>query len=220
MACDSHGNILVTRSAALSAPDTRPVALTVKLNPDGVPLWTNRYEKGMDRHTGLIPQAVTTDRFGNVFVATFSSRLLVNTPKRQRAAQRVTVLSYSAGGRLRWARHLKDDDALAYVITPHVLATDSDGSVYVSGARPLPVRRPGDVPVCGIHTARFTAKGEMAWRKRHTAGVRSNYALRFVRSNPARVTLHLDEALDPVTAAGSPWLRTSINYLKEEDEED
>jgi hypothetical protein len=220
VAFDPDGNVLVTSSVALNETNGRPVVRTVKLNAEGVPLWTNRFEKGMDRHTGIIPQSVVSDRFGNVFVAGFSSRVIASTLTRTRAAQRMTILSYSPKGRLRWVRHLRDRDPLAYMITPRTLMTDPEGGVYITGARPLPPRFIGDTPSCGIHTARFTWKGELVWRKRHSLGVRGSYAVRFVRANPARVTLHLDEALNPTGPEGSPWLRTSINYLKDEDEED
>jgi hypothetical protein len=219
VAFDRDGNVIVTRSVALNETNARPVVLTVKLNGEGVPLWTNRYEKGMDRHSGIIPQAVVADRFGNVFVAGFSSRLIVNTSTRQRAAQRLTVLAYGPRGRLQWVKHILDKDKLAYLVSPHQLSTDVEGGVCITGTRPLAPKLIGEEPALGLQTARFNWKGTRAWLKRHSLGAWRSHNVQFVRTKPTRVTVHLDEGLD-ATVEGAPWRRTTVEYFKAVLEED
>lgn len=116
VAVDSSGNVLVTASVASGSGNWDYI--TTKLSNDGVPLWTNRYDGGVNDNT----KAIALDSAGNVFVTghSFTSTNYY-----------FATVGYSAAGAPLWTNRYNrpggsDDRAIA-------MAVDRNGNVFVTG---------------------------------------------------------------------------------------
>src|SRR6185503_13723950 len=67
---DPAGNVIVTGPSDIT--NGPPVAITTKFDANGDLLWTYIYDKSFAEGEGVIPDAITTDGRGNIFVATLT----------------------------------------------------------------------------------------------------------------------------------------------------
>jgi hypothetical protein len=117
---DDEGSVCATGIT----PDGQDIR-TWKLSPDGGLVWERTY----DGPSGLKdePEAITTDRFGNVIVVGLSVDSAVGEP-----VEVYATLVYSAGGELlrdHRYRHMGSN----YFGAAQAVGTDSEGCIYLTG---------------------------------------------------------------------------------------
>lgn len=104
MALDSEENLILLVQSENDIPGIDMV--TLKYDPQGNVLWTNRYEDGFVR-----PKALAIDEFNNIYVA----------------GGGITTIKYNTDGTEEWIEHYYDASEVRDI------AVDHDGNVYVTG---------------------------------------------------------------------------------------
>jgi hypothetical protein len=155
VAVDACGKVFVTGESRIPGPPYDYDYLTVAYSGDGVPLWTNRYNRPLSFDDQA--RAIAVDRIGNVFVTGYSgydgatiaysgagvplwtnryngpeSGIAVDVAGNVLVSGSATI-AYSNGGVALWTNH-HPSFALALGRTGNVFITGPSGTVACSGA--------------------------------------------------------------------------------------
>lgn len=158
-AVDAAGNVHVTAlgNGYIGTPVEGLMSLTVKIGPEGKPLWSQQY-----RPTGgEVPAALAVSPSGDVCV-------VGRVPSPNGLADIVTV-KYTREGAQAWDRHFGSTNELS-AEQSRAVAFDQDGSIYVTG---------GGTP--GFVTLKYDSNGTLLWSALYQpANTGEQYANRIV----------------------------------------
>lgn len=186
LALDGLGNAYVTGYSM----NTNGVydAATIKYSPNGMPLWTNRFNDSVSN--GAAPQGLVADADGNAFLLVGNFYVVSGVP-------RCTLLKYDPAGNLAWVRHYNDpanieDNPVALARTPSgdlVVACSSQGSPTGEDYAVL----------------KYTSDGDCLWTNRYDRRFLDQPAS--LALDPAGNVVVTGDSLDP-----SPHLYVTIRY--------
>jgi len=115
IAVDNSGNVYVTGTVSLTSPDY----VTIKYNSNGVPLWVNTYDSGIN---GIdCARSIAVDESGNVYVTGESWYY--------GSGFDYVTIKYAPNGNLLWCQRY-DGGSADY---PTAIVVDNFGNVYVTG---------------------------------------------------------------------------------------
>ena len=216
---DGAGNVVITGPSDLT--NGPPDVLTTKFDPNGGHLWTRGYSARFDEGTGVVPDAITIDRFGNIFIATFTGKSSPCCVVPFENVERRTILSFTPSGELRWTNAVPDYSSGMYPaeLALPMLATDKQGAVYFAFVHRTAPAYEGNMTV-----AKFGRHGRRQWEKKLAnvgdAFDHFNFA-RFGPVTPRRVTLYQDaihsveeDDDDEIIRSPGVWTRTELQIVE------
>lgn len=156
IAVDPLGNVYVTGESKgiINGWDSGSDILTIKYNPQGNELWTQRFHgnSSFTTYNYDTPTAIAVDEQGNVYVTGQS----IPTGNTTGFGSCITI-KYNTNGELLWTSRIGSDQG-GY---GQDIKADSDGNVYVLALAP------GSFPLPDIVTVKYNSSGEQLWIKRY-----------------------------------------------------
>jgi len=128
LSVDTEGFVYAAAAYDYEWASSRGDILTVKIRPDGTPVWSRQYNSKY----GFVeaPTAMEIDRSGNVFVAGYVYRAASNSS--QQNPVDILLIKYSPNGELLW--DLIYNDKADQDDYPSDVCVDVEGSVYVAAS--------------------------------------------------------------------------------------
>jgi len=163
IAVDTDGNVIVTGYS--TGIDTGSDYATIKYSSSGVPLWTNRYDGGVNSQDYAV--AIAVDRNGNVLVTGWSCFAPPEANYNCVTIDYVTI-KYSGAGEPLWTNRY--DGPANGVDEPSGIAVDSDGNVFVTGGSA------GVGTFNDYATIKYSSTGDLLWENRYDYSISGDWA--------------------------------------------
>ena len=152
IAVDDDGNVVVTGWSGEQLMETD--FATVKYDADGNELWVRHYDGPANGDDSTdIPQAITTDALGNVYVT--------GAAQGEKGSDTgYTTIKYGPDGDELWVSRYDHDDPDSFD-NARAIAVDTEGNVYVTG------QSNGGVTSDDYATVKYDKEGNELWVRRY-----------------------------------------------------